>query len=146
MRIKLITFNKVNANGVIYIAESKEYIDKLVITEDGASSSYLVNVPIIDPNLNYDERFKIASTVDFHSLCGVIREVEIIETGDIGFKDLPVYEVYGEVKPIANDNGKLFSDLYNENLVSIGIRSWARHLPENVQSIGKIICWDVVPK
>ena len=146
MKVRLLLFNHVNNDGKVYVAESAEEIEKLFGKQAGYSSKFLVNAPVIDPELTYKERFSKVSSPDITQICGGFEDFEIIETDDRGYDDFPVFEVYGTLKVLDSENGKNFENLYKENLTSIRVRGWSRTITENVESIGKIICWDVFPR
>lgn len=143
MKVRLAIFNHVNANGRVYIAESKEEIQKLFnkseyfLTGFGGGEA---------PELNSEEKLKRSTIVNLMDSVGIFKDLEIIETGDIGVDDLPIFEVYGELKTFDNPGGKLFTESYQENIVTIGMRSFGRCMDTTPPKciLDKVICWDTI--
>lgn len=143
MRIRLAIFNHVNTNGRVYVAESKEEIQKLF----NKSEYFLTGFSGDDnPDLNVEEKLKKSATVKLQDTVGIFKNLEIVETGDIGVGDLPIFEVYGELKVFENPGGKVFEESYNQNIVTIGMRSLGKKVDLYLPNfkIDKVICWDTI--
>ena len=132
-----------NANGRVYVANSKEDIQELF----NKSEYYLTGMKSSDPiGTNYANVDFGLGVVNLLNTVGVFDNIEIIETGDIGSNNLPIFEVYGELRIFDTDIGKLFEESYNQNIVTIGMRSLGKqtdlYLPNF--KLDKVICWDTI--
>lgn len=147
MKTRILIFNHVSNDGVVRVAESKEYIENLLkpleldrafITNGLDSESHLIS---------QEEREKQFRNVNIMNICGKISNIEIIETGEIGFNDLPIYEVLGLIVPIGSPGGKLFKELYNQNVIKIGLRALGVRTNDGdkkILNINKLVCWDTI--
>ena len=143
MRVRLAIFNHVNANGRVYVADSKEEIQKLFKNSEYFLTGFGGEEA---PELDAEEKFKRNATVKLQDTVGMFKNLEIVETGDIGVGDLPIFEVYGELKVFENPGGKLFEESYNQNIVTIGMRSLGKKVDLYLPNfkIDKVICWDTI--
>lgn len=145
MRTRIAIFNHVNANGRVYVANSKEEVEKLFHRPE-----YFITDPVgtyeQTENLSFGEFQKRFCEVDIGRINGSLGNIEVIETGDIGVNDLPIYEVYSELKIFDTPKSKMFDECFRENVVSIGIRSIGTGWENNHFIINNVICFDVIIK
>ena len=143
MRVRLAIFNHVNANGRVYVADSKEKVQLLFKNSEYFLTGFGGEEA---PDLDTEEKFKRNATVKLQDTVGMFKDLEIVETGDIGVGDLPIFEVYGELITFENPGGNLFKESYNQNIVSIGMRALGKCMDVNPPKciINKVICWDTI--
>lgn len=146
-KIRLQVFNQPTINGRVYVAKTKEDIEKLFPIETYLTSGF---DEVIQGNgisiSNIDEDFKRHTTIPISSIIGVFKEIEVIETGSIGVDNLPVFEVYGHIKFLDRPGKDFFKTSFEENTVTIGMRSLGKVDPDKKVEISKLICWDTIPK
>lgn len=171
LRKRLIIFNHVNTNGRIYIAKSKEEIQKLLYKNSYLTSDLDENVDTINTNdiSKISEQFKdneiqnllykdlyltsgLDENVDINDSCivdiskiiGIFKDIEIIETEDIGIDDLPIFEVYGKLQFFDTPSKEFHKNCFDANIVTIGLRSIVKHISDKIVNIKQIICWDTI--
>ena len=146
-KVRLQVFNHPTINGRVYVAKTKEDIEKLFPVETYLTSGFN---EVIQSNgisiSNIDEDFKRYTTIPISSIIGVFKEIEVIETGSVGVDELPVFEVYGHIKFLDGPGKDVFKTWFEENTVAIGMRSLGKVDPDKKVEISKLICWDTIPK
>lgn len=151
-RVKIQTFNKPIVDGRVYVAENKEAVEKIF-------TKYLVEKPTLfltdksqetdlvkrdDENFDhFDMRFK---TVDLMSVAGKFENIEIIVTDEIGIDELPIIEVWADLKFLDNDRGKYVESMFETNVATFGMRSIAQCYPDNKRVLTHVISYDLVSK
>lgn len=133
LRLRLMIFNHVNSNGKIYVAKSKEEIQNLLYKDLYLTSGFDENVDIND-----------FSTVDISKIIGIFKDIEIIETEDIGIDDLPIFEVYGKLRFFNTPSKDFHKNCFDANIVTIGLRSIVKHISDKIVNIKQVICWDTI--
>lgn len=88
-------------------------------------------------------RFK---TVDLMSVAGKFENIEIIVTDEIGIDELPIIEVWADLKILDNDRGKYVELMFETNVATFGMRSIAQCYPDNKRVLTHIISYDLVSK
>ncbi len=143
MRKRIVLFNHVNPNGRVYPANSKEEIQKLFNKPE-----YILVLPtqiLKGLPVNSEEFQNQFFTVDLMKAVGKFDNIEIIETGDIGSNDLPIFECFGELHVFDTRLGKWFEENYEQNTVTFGLRTIGKQDVSNDYFIlDKIICFDVI--
>lgn len=151
-RVKIQTFNKPIIDGRVYVAENKEAVEKIF-------AKYLVEKPTLlltdknqetdlvkrdDENFDhFDRRFK---TVDLTTVVGKFENIEIIVTDEIGIDELPIIEVWADLKILDNDRGKYVKSMFEANVATFGMRSIAQCYPDNKRVLTHVISCDLVSK
>lgn len=147
-------FNHPSRNGRIYVADTKEDVLKVFsgFIEENKSSLVLTNTVLskdydgfpIDESEKYFKRF---ATVELLDTVGIFKDIKIIETGDIGYNEKPIFEVRGNLNFLDNDKGDLTKSLVEEKVCSIGMRSIGQHkhgFGKETFEIEKVICFDLI--
>ena len=147
-------FNHPSRNGRIYIADSKEDVLKVFggFIEENKSSLLLMNTVL---SKDYDsipidkdeEFFKKFATIEISDTVGIFKDIKIIETGDIGYNEKPIFEVRGNLNFLDNDKGDLTKSLVEEKVCSIGMRSIGQHklgFGKETFEIEKVIGFDLI--
>ena len=133
LRLRLMIFNHVNSNGKIYVAKSKEEIQNLLYKDLYLTSGFDENVDIND-----------FSTVDISKIIGIFKDIEIIETEDIGIDDLPIFEVYGKLRFFNTPSKDFHKNCFDANIVTIGLRSIGNTIHDKIIIPKLLICWDTI--
>lgn len=133
LRLRLMIFNHVNSNGKIYVAKSKEEIQNLLYKDLYLTSGLDENVDIND-----------SCIVDISKIIGIFKDIEIIETEDIGIDDLPIFEVYGKLQFFDTPSKEFHKTCFDANIVTIGLRSIVKHISDKIVNIKQVICWDTI--
>ena len=144
MMTQLAIFNCESPSGRVYVANSKEEIENLF----NKPEFYLIGFGGNEnPDISYEETIKKFATVNLKDVIGKFTNFEIIETGDIGVGDLPIYKVFGKVDIFDNEGGKVFDECFKESAIHFGMRSFGKHdVVNNKFDIKKLICWDAISK
>ena len=144
-KVRLQVFNQPTTNGRVYVAKTKEDIEKLFPVEtyltsgfDEATKGNGISIS------NIDEDFKRYATIPITSIIGVFKEIEVIETGIIGVDDLPVFEVYGHIRFLDRPGKDFYKTCFEGNTVTIGMRSLGKMDPDKKVESTKLICWDTI--
>ena len=151
-RVRLQIFNRPTVEGRVYVAENKAFVEKIF-------AKYLVDKPPLfltnksqeadlvkrdDENFDhFDMRFR---TVDLGSVAGEFKNIDIIETEEIGIGDLPIIEVWADLKIFDNDPGKFVKSMFEADVATFGMRSIAQCHPDNKRSLTHVISYDLVSK
>lgn len=151
-RVRIQLFNQSVIDGRVYVAENKEAVEKIF-------AKYLVDKPTLfltnksqeidlQPEVGEDEDhfFKRFTTVNLESIAGKFENIEIIETNEIGIDDLPIIEVWANLKILDNYRGKFVESLFKENIATFGMRSIAQRYPDNKKAITHLVSYDLVSK
>ena len=153
-KIRLQIFNHVSRNGHIYVADTKEdvlkvfgkFIDQkipLCLTDKLQGQG----VDFDREKMTLDEYRNNFGTVDLYRIAGIFKDIEIIETGDIGYNEKPIFEVYGTLGIKNTPSGKMVGELLKENVCNIGMRSFVVNkngLGSKTFDIEKIVCFDII--
>lgn len=146
-KVRLQVFNQPTINGRVYVAKTKEDIEKLFPIELYLTSGFNEAIKGNGMHIsNIDEDFKRHTTIPISSIIGVFKEIEIVETGTIGADNLPVFEVYGHIKFLDRPGIDFYKTCFEENIATIGMRSLGKVDPNKKVEISKLICWDIIPK
>ena len=151
-RVKIQTFNKPLVDGRVYVAENKEAVEKIfakylvekpnLFLTDKSQETDLVKLD--DENFDhFDRRFR---TVELASIAGKFENIEIIVTDEIGIDELPVIEVWVDLKILDNDRGKFVESMFETNVATFGMRSIAHCYPDNKRLLTQVISFDLVSK
>ena len=151
-RVRLQIFNQPTVDGRVYVAENKEVVE-------GIFAKYLVDKPTLfltdkrqeidlvkldDENFDhFDRRFR---TVDLGSVAGKFENIDIIVTDEIGFDNLPIIEVWADLKILDNDRGKFVESMFESEVATFGMRSIAQCYPDNKRLLTQVISFDLVSK
>ena len=151
-RVRLQIFNQPTVDGRVYVAENKEVVE-------GIFAKYLVDKPTLfltdkrqeidlvkldDENFDhFDRRFR---TVDLGSVAGKFENIDIIVTDEIGIGELPVIEVWADLKILDNDRGKFVESMFESEVATFGMRSIAQCYPDNKRLLTQVISFDLVSK
>lgn len=133
LRKRLMIFNHVNANGRIYVAKSKEEIQDLLYKDLYLTSGF-----------NQTNNINDIGTVDISKIIGQFKDIEIIETDDIGIDDLPIFEVYGKLRFFNTPSKEFHKNCFDANIVTIGLRAIGNHTTDKIVNIKQLICWDTI--
>ena len=151
-RVKIQTFNKPIIDGRIYIAENKKVVEGIfdkyllnnqsLLLTDKSQETDLIQRD--DENFdNFEIRFK---TVDLLSVAGKFENIEIIVTDEIGIDELPVIEVWADLKILDNDRGNYVKKMFETDVATFGMRTIAKCLPDNKRSLIEVFVCDLVNK
>ena len=151
-RVRIQIFNQPIVDGRVYVAENKEVVEKIfakylvdkstLFLTDKSQETDLVKRD--DENFDhFDMRFK---TVDLMSVAGKFENIEIIVTDEIGIDELPVIEVWADLKILDNDRGKFVESMFETNVATFGMRSIAQCYPDNKRLLTQVISFDLVSK
>ena len=151
-RVRIQIFNQPIVDGRVYIAENKEVVEKIfakylvdkstLFLTDKSQETDLVKRD--DENFDhFDMRFK---TVDLMSVAGKFENIEIIVTDEIGIDELPVIEVWADLKILDNDRGKFVESMFESEVATFGMRSIAQCYPDNKRVLTHVISFDLVSK
>ncbi len=148
-RVRLQIFNHVSRNGHIYIADTKEDIENIFGKFRNEKNPLWLTDQLQGPdfdrkNMSIDEYRDEFATVDIARIAGIFEDIEIVETGDIGYNDKPIFEVYGYLKIINTDGGRHVGELLKENVCSIGMRSFSTKQNEKIYDIEHVVCFDLI--
>lgn len=144
-KVRLQVFNQPTTNGRVYVAKTKEDIEKLFPVETYLTSGFDEAIKGNGISIsNIDEDFKRHATIPITSIIGIFKEIEVIETGIIGVDDLPVFEVYGHIRFLDRPGKDFYETCFEENTVTIGMRSLGKVDPDKKVEITKLICWDTI--
>lgn len=151
-RVRLQIFNQPTVDGRVYVAENKEVVE-------GIFAKYLVDkstlfltdksqeidlVKLDDENFDhFDRRFR---TVDLGSVAGKFENIDIIVTDEIGFDNLPIIEVWADLKILDNDRGKFVESMFESEVATFGMRSIAQCYPDKKRLLTQVISFDLVSK
>lgn len=151
-RVRIQIFNQPIVDGRVYIAENKEVVEKIF-------AKYLVDKSTLfltdksqeidlikrdDENFDhFDRRFR---TVDLGSVAGKFENIDIIVTDEIGIDELPVIEVWADLKILDNDRGKFVESMFESEVATFGMRSIAQCYPDNKRLLTQVISFDLVSK
>lgn len=151
-RVRIQLFNQPIINGRVYVAENKEVVEKLF-------AKYLVEKPnlfltdksqetdlVKRDDENFDHFVMRFKTVDLMSVAGKFENIEIIVTDEIGIDELPVIEVWADLKILDNDRGKFVESMFETNVATFGMRSIAQCYPDNKRVLTHVISYDLVSK
>jgi hypothetical protein len=151
-RVRIQLFNQPIIDGRVYVAENKEVVEKLF-------AKYLVEKPTLfltdksqETDLvkrddeNFDHFAMRFMTVDLMSVAGKFENIEIIVTDEIGIDELPVIEVWADLKILDNDRGKYVESMFETNVATFGMRSIAQCYPDNKRVLTHVISYDLVSK
>lgn len=149
-------FNHPSRNGRIYIVDTKEDVLKVFgkFIEEKVPLILTSNDQAFDlgnnPEESNEDYFKRFLTVNLGKAAGIFKDIEIIETGDIGYNEKPIFEVRGNLKFLENNpNGTMAKELINENVMTIGMRSVGNEklgFGSKTFEIEKVICFDLLNK
>lgn len=151
-KIRLQIFNHVSRNGRIYIADTKEDVLKVF----GKFIDQKIPLCLTDQlqgqdfdrkKMTLDEYRNNFGSVDLYRIAGIFKDIEIIETGDIGYNEKPIFEVYGTLGILNTPSGKMVGELLKENVCNIGMRSFVVNkngLGSKTFDIEKIVCFDII--
>lgn len=143
-KVRLQIFNHVSINGLLYPAESKEEVERLFLKPKAkVKNIYLTNV------LQGDAPFRNsahANTVQADSLIGEFENIEVVETGDIGFNDKPIIEVYGTLKYFDTPQKDEYQEMLRGKTLTFGMRAIGRPDKDNdkIRTIEKVITFDLI--
>ncbi len=151
-KIRLQIFNHVSRNGHIYIADTKEDVLKVFGKFiDQKVPLYLTDQlqgPDFDrKNMSPDEYRDEFATVNLQRVAGIFKDIEIVETGDIGYNEKPIFEVYGTLDIRNTSSGNMVGELLNEKVCSIGMRSFAiekNGFGAKTFDIENVVCFDII--
>ena len=151
-RVRLQIFNQPTVDGRVYVAENKEVVE-------GIFAKYLVDKPTLfltdkrqeidlvkldDENFDhFDRRLR---TVELASIAGKFENIDIIVTDEIGIGELPVIEVWADLKILDNDRGKFVESMFESEVATFGMRSIAQCYPDNKRLLTQVISFDLVSK
>lgn len=138
MNVKIATFNQPGLDGRIRLADSKEYIVELLNKLDFCFLTY--------GRMTHEENSIKFTGIDLTSIIAKIENIYIVENG-IGYADKPIFDVYGDINFIKNDQAKLIKETFENNIVAIGIRALGTSKKDQNNiclEISKIICWDII--
>lgn len=152
-KILIQIFNHPSRNGRIYVADTKEDVlkvfgnfieEKPPLFLSNTNQEFDLNA---NPEEHPDDYFKRFSTVNLGKVAGLFKDIEIIETWDIGYNEKPIFEVRGNLKFINNENGSMAKELINEKVMTIGMRSYGHHKlgfgPKTIE-LEKVFCFDLI--
>lgn len=151
-RVRIQIFNTPITNGNVYIAENKEAVErifgkflkeepKLFLTNENQD----IDLKKRD-NEDFDEFDRRYKTIELESIAGKFENIEIIVTDEIGIDDLPIIEVWADLKILDNDRGKFVESLFEANVATFGMRSIAQCYPDNKRLLKHVISYDLVSK
>ena len=151
-RVRIQIFNQPIVDGRVYVAENKEVVEKIfakylvdkstLFLTDKSQETDLVKRD--DENFDhFDMRFK---TVDLMSVAGKFENIEIIVTDEIGIDELPIIEVWADLKILDNDRGKYVESMFESEVATFGMRSIAQCYPDNKRVLTHVISYDLVSK
>lgn len=151
-RVRIQIFNTPITNGNVYIAENKETVErifgkflkeepKLFLTNENQD----IDLKKRD-NEDFDEFDRRYKTIELESIAGKFENIEIIVTDEIGIDDLPIIEVWADLKILDNDRGKYVESMFETNVATFGMRSIAKCYPGNKRLLMHIISYDLVSK
>lgn len=151
-RVKIQTFNKPIVDGRVYVAENKEVVEKIFAKYLVDKSTLFLTdksqeidlVKLDDENFDhFDRRFR---TVELASIAGKFENIDIIVTDEIGFNELPVIEVWADLKILDNDRGKFVESMFESEVATFGMRSIAQCYPDKKRLLTQVISFDLVSK
>lgn len=154
-RVRLQVFNQVSRNGCVYIADTKEDVEKLF------SKFIDKKAPLILTNKCQDDLisdhhdidyFKKFCTVELSSIAGRFDNIDIIETGEIGLGNKPVFEVWGDMEIHNSPNGDFVKSLMDTDVMTFGMRSIGAkkfgtdfgNLDNPPTELGQVISFDLI--
>jgi len=152
-KVRLQIFNHVSRNGHIYIADTIEDVEKVFGKfKDEKTPLWLTNdfqgVGFFDRLRQSGNDLKIEfSTVRLQKIAGIFKDIEIVETGDIGYNDKPIFEVYGNLKIVETPPGKMAKQLLEEKVCTFGMRSFStakNGFGPKTYDIENIVCFDLI--
>ena len=151
-RVRIQIFNQPIVDGRVYIAENKEVVEKIFAKYLVDKSTLFLTdksqeidlVKLDDENFDhFDRRFR---TVDLGSIAGKFENIDIIVTDEIGINELPVIEVWADLKILDNDRGKFVESMFESEVATFGMRSIAQCYPDNKRLLTQVISFDLVSK
>lgn len=151
-RVRIQIFNQPIVDGRVYIAENKEVVEKIFAKYLVDKSTLFLTdksqeidlVKLDDENFDhFDRRFR---TVDLMSVAGKFENIDIIVTDEIGINELPVIEVWADLKILDNDRGKFVESMFESEVATFGMRSIAQCYPDNKRLLTQVISFDLVSK
>ena len=151
-RVRIQIFNQPIVDGRVYIAENKEVVEKIFAKYLVDKSTLFLTdksqeidlVKLDDENFDhFDRRFR---TVDLGSVAGKFENIDIIVTDEIGFDNLPIIEVWADLKILDNDRGKFVESMFESEVATFGMRSIAQCYPDNKRLLTQVISFDLVSK
>ena len=131
LRVRLQIFNQVSRNGCVYIADTKEDVEKVFSKFiDKKAPLLLTNKYQEDliPDHHDIDYFKRFCTVDLNSVAGSFTDIDIVETGEIGLGNKPVYEVWADMKYNNSSNGDYVKSIIEADVMTFGMRSIGRKI------------------
>ena len=151
-RVRIQIFNQPIVDGRVYVAENKEVVEKIFAKYLVDKSTLFLTdksqeidlVKLDDENFDhFDRRFR---TVDLGSVAGKFENIDIIVTDEIGFDNLPIIEVWADLKILDNDRGKFVESMFESEVATFGMRSIAQCYPDNKRLLTQVISFDLVSK
>lgn len=155
LRVRLQIFNQVSRNGSVYIADTKEDVEKIFSKFINKKAPLVLTNKCQDTFVNDHHDigyFKKFTTVDISTVAGCFTDIDIVETGEIGLGNKPVYEVWADMKYNNSSNGDYVRSLMEEEVMTFGMRSIGRrifnsdlsNLDNPPTEISRVISFDLI--
>ena len=151
-RVRIQIFNQPIVDGRVYVAENKEVVEKIFAKYLVDKSTLFLTdksqeidlVKLDDENFDhFDRRFRMD---ELAAIAGKFENIDIIVTDEIGFNELPVIEVWADLKILDNDRGKFVESMFESEVATFGMRSIAQCYPDNKRLLTQVISFDLVSK
>ena len=138
MKVRIQIFNHPSMNGRIYTAKTKDEVFEFFNKPNG------LLLTSQDQTIIAKKDFSIATD----KIIGKFENIDIVDTGDIGYNDYPIFEVYAEINDDSNlsEKFKPYKDMYENNIATFGMRAIGTVSKDSVVVLEKIICFDMIIK
>ena len=138
MKVQLQIFNHPSKNGIIYSAESQDEVF------DFFNKKFGLFLTSQDQTLIE----KTDNVIDMSKIIAKFDNIEVKDTGDIGYNGYPVFEVFAEINEDSSFNEKFkpYAELLENNTATFGMRAVGTVSKDSVAKIEQVICIDMITK
>ena len=138
MKVQLQIFNRPSKNGIIYSAENQEEVF------DFFNKKFGLFLTSQDQTLIE----KTDNVIDMSKIIAKFDNIEVKDTGDIGYNGYPVFEVFVDIREDSafNEKFKPYAELLENNTATFGMRAVGTVSKDSVAKIEQVICFDMITK
>ncbi len=138
MRARIQIFNHPAINGRIYTAKTKEEVFEYFNKKNGLLLTSQ-DQPLIEKR-----DFSIVND----KIIGKFENIEVIDTGNIGYNEYPIFEVYAEIKDDSelSEKFKPYKEMYENSIATFGMRAIGTVSKDSVVTLERVICFDMITK
>ena len=138
MRARIQIFNHPAINGRIYTAETKDEVFEFFNKPNGLLLTSQDQTTIAKKDFGIDEE----------KIIGKFENIEVVDTGDIGYNGYPIFEVYAEINDDSNlsEKFKPYKEMYENNIATFGMRAIGTVSKDSVVTLERVICFDMITK